>query len=138
MFSGRFVQGVLSVLGLVAVAGAQVGVTTYCCDETAESAYLADLAALGFAVSTLHEGFDLAPWGAATAFSTGTPKPSVTNLDITWAPPVLDGFVATSTGGGDVHDGSYLMYSLDSSAISHPVPDGYTVTANGFVLYGLP
>jgi hypothetical protein len=128
------------VLGFVVFwggAGTEAAVTTYCCDAAAEAAYVADLAALTYPVSIAHDGFDVAPWGTETAFPGGTPQPSLSNLGITWSPPATDGFVATSTGGGDVHDGSHLMYALDSSAIRHPVPDGYALSANGFVLYGM-
>jgi hypothetical protein len=125
---------------LFGASGTQAAVTTYCCDAAAESAYVAGLSALGVTLSTPHEGFDVTPWGADTCpLCGGSPKANVSNLGILWSPlaTTAGGFLATSTGGGNVHDGSYLMYAVDSGGIRHPVPDGFSLSAGAPLLHGV-
>lgn len=107
---------------------AQSAVVTY----TDEVAYQAALDSLGF-VNRVPESFEDGDWIAARTI----PQPSVTNLGITWERP--GAFLRTSTGGGDVHDGSYIMftYNVINGLPVHAIPDGYTLTANGFPLYGV-
>ncbi len=133
MFTGRRAQRALSVLALVLVPYAQADVTTYCCDAAAEAAYQADLAALAVRPDVLHESFEDGAWIAARI----TPRPSVSNLGVTWSR--LDAGLRTSRGGGDVHDGSYLMFSYDviNGLPTHAIPDGYTLAADGSTLYGV-
>ena len=125
---------------LLSVTTGQTAVTTYCCDAAAESAYLSDLTALGVQLSTVHEGFDFLPWGTATDLrSGGFSRSSVINQGITWTPLSTNsgGGFATSTGGGDTHDGSHLMYAVDSGDISHPIPDGYALSATVSTWHGV-
>jgi hypothetical protein len=130
----------LAMLALLSSSSTRAAVTTYCCDAAAESAYIADLTALGVPLSTVHEGFDASPWGADTcSFCGGSPAPSVSNLGISWGPlpSTVGGYLATSTGGGNVHDGTFLMYAVDSGGVSHPVPDGFSFSAGGPSLHGV-
>ena len=133
MFSGRFVQGALSALALFITACVQADVTTYCCDAAAEAAYRADLAGLSVQPDVLRESFEAGPWIAARTI----PQPSVSNLGVTWSR--LNAGLRTSTGGGSVHDGSYLMFTYDviSGLPVHAIPDGYTLAADGSTLYGV-
>jgi hypothetical protein len=133
MFSRRFFQGFLSFLVSVAAPWARGEVTTYCCDAAAEAAYLADLAALAVQPGLVSESFEESPWIAART----TPQPSVSNLGVTWAR--TDASLRTSTGGGDVHDGSYIMFTYDviNGLPTHAIPDGYTLTTEGSTLYGV-
>ena len=43
----------------------------------------------------------------------------------------------TSTGGGSVHDGTYLMFALQLSQPYHPVPDGFTLRNTTAAIYGV-
>ena len=133
MFSGRFAQGALSALILFAIPCAQAEVTTYCCDAAAEAAYRADLAGLAVQPDVLRESFEDGPWVAARTI----PQPSASNLGVTWSR--LDAGLRTSTGGGSVHDGSYLMFSYDviNGLPTHAIPDGYSLAADGSTLYGV-
>lgn len=118
---------------LLSVPGAaQSAIVTYCCDEAAETAYQTALGGLGFAAS-LSESFENGQWVDARTI----PQVSVTNLGITWSRP--GAFLRTSTGGGDVHDGSYIMFTWDNSTglPTHAIPDGYTLTASGPSLFGV-
>jgi len=133
MFSGKFVQGALSALALFAIPSVQADVTTYCCDAAAEAAYLADLAGLASQPDLLQESFEEGPWGEART----VPQSSVSNLGVTWSR--LDAYLSTSTGGGDVHDGSYIMFTWNmiNGLPVHAIPDGYTLVADGSTLYGV-
>jgi hypothetical protein len=133
MFRGKFSQGALSALALFAIPCAQADVTTYCCDAAAETAYRTDLAGLAVQPDVLRESFEAGPWIAARTI----PQPSVSNLGVTWSR--LDAGLRTSTGGGSVHDGSYLMFSYDviNGLPTHAIPDGYSLAADGSTLYGV-
>ena len=133
MFSGRCLQSTLGALALFVVPCAQAAVTTYCCDAAAEAAYRADLAGFAVQPDVLRESFEDGPWVAVRT----APQPSVSNLGVTWSR--LDAGLRTSTGGGDVHDGSYLMFSYDviNGLPTHAIPDGYTLAADGSTLYGV-
>jgi hypothetical protein len=114
---------------LLSLTGAaQSAIVTY----TDETAYLTALDGLGFA-SRLTESFEDGGWIAART----TPQASVTNLGITWSRP--GAFLRTSTGGGDVHDGSYIMFTWDNSSglPLHAIPDGYTLTSSASSLYAV-
>jgi hypothetical protein len=108
---------------------AQAQVTTYCCDATAEAQYLADLVTLAPSATVVPESFEEGPWIPSGLWL------SVTNNGITWSR--TDHAVATSTGGGDVHDGTYLFYARQITQPFHPVPDGFTLTSDGQDLYGV-
>lgn len=115
---------------LLSLSGvAQSAVVTYCCDQAAQTAYQTALDTLGF--SRALESFEDGAWVAAQT----APQPSpVTNLGITWS---RDGAgFSTSDGGGSVVDGSWIMFT-DVGGSVHAVPDGYTLTAPGFPLYGV-
>jgi hypothetical protein len=133
MLSRRSVQGILSLLVLFPAASIQAEVSTYCCDAAAEAAYLADLAGLAVQPDLLGESFEDGPWIAART----VPQPSVSNLGITWSRP--DAGLRTSTGGGDAHDGSYIMFTYDviNGLPTHAIPDGYRLVADGSTLYGV-
>ena len=110
---------VLSVLTLAAEAGAQV--VTYCCDETAEAAYLAAIAGLGV---TVNESFEAAPFDQVRPpFS----LPSITNQGITWSQPTG----GITTNNFNSWDGAYQMYAVGPDLVTHPIPDGFTVSGDG-------
>lgn len=126
-------------IALLGATGAQAAVTTFCCDAAAKSNYLAAVTALGAAVNTVHEGFDVSPWGPDT-LSPDSVKPSVTNQGLIWTPLATTSYLATSLGGGDVHDGTYLMFSVYYDIygyLQHPSPDGFALTGDGSTLYGV-
>ena len=115
-------------LVLLAGMSAEAQVTTYCCDAAAEAQYLADLATLAPSAAVIAESFEEGPWIPSGLWL------SRTNNGITWS---RDGHaIATSTGGGDVHDGTYLMYARQLLQPFHPVPDGFTLTSDGENLHG--
>ncbi len=115
-------------LMLVLAGPAQSAVTTY----TDEAAYLAALDGLGF-VNRVTDSFEAGGWVAARTI----PQASVTHQGITWERP--GAFLRTSSGGGDVHDGSYIMFTWDNSSglPLHAIPDGYTLTAEAHSLYAV-
>jgi hypothetical protein len=105
----------------------QTGVVTY----TDETAFLADLAALGYA--GLAESFeDEAAWGAAR---TPTTAPAVVSRRLVWTANNPDGGV--TTGGGPARTGSYGFYCLPhgnpATGVDCNIPgnctDGWIVTA---------
>jgi hypothetical protein len=118
---------------LFITACVQADVTTYCCDAAAEAAYRSDLAGLAVQPDVLRESFEEGPWIAARTI----PQSSVSNLGITWSR--LDAGLRTSTGGGAVHDGSYLMFTFEviNGLPVHAIPDGYTLATDGSTLYGV-
>jgi hypothetical protein len=62
----------------------------------------------------------------------------VSNLGITWSRLASHGnSVGLSTSSATAHDGSYQMFVFDSSTFSHPLPDGFSLTAGNFKLYGV-
>ena len=75
----------------------------------------------------LRESFEAGPWIAARTI----PQPSVSNLGVTWS--WLDAGLRTSTGGGDAHDGGYIIFTWDviNGLPVHAIPDGYTLAADG-------
>ncbi|MCU7866320.1 MAG: hypothetical protein KZQ92_20375, partial [Candidatus Thiodiazotropha sp. (ex Lucinoma borealis)] len=69
--------------------------------------------------------------GDAWVGTRSLPEATVTSQGITWAPSSSGvAGMSTSTGGGDVHDGSYLMFPVDDRN-NHLIPDQYNLTANG-------
>lgn len=112
---------IIVALLLIASAGSNAQVVTYCCDATAEQQYLADAAGLGAEVT---ESFETAPW---TSVRWPLSQASITAQGITWSRE--GGGITTSAG--DFHDGSYQVYAVDSNGIIHPVPDGFTVQGDG-------
>ncbi len=116
---------------LYVVVSSPAQVTTFCCDQAAEDAYLAAVAAMATPMETAHESFESGLWLDLIP----TPASFVTDQGLTWSR--FDAALRVSTGGGNVIDGSYLMYAYEPSTGGHPVPDGYTMTANGFTLNGV-
>jgi hypothetical protein len=123
---------------ILAAAGmslqSQAAVTVYCCDASAEAQFIQDLSALqSVSVDFAGESFEADAW----TDSRTDPQVSVTNQSITWAASSnsVSG-IRTSSGGGDVHDGTYLMFAVDASG-NHLTPDKVTLTANGITLYGV-
>ncbi|MCU7933390.1 MAG: hypothetical protein KZQ99_00735 [Candidatus Thiodiazotropha sp. (ex Dulcina madagascariensis)] len=129
----RFV-GLCSLFALILSFDSQSAVTVYCCDAAAEAQYIQDLNALpSIAIDTATESFEGDAWSGTRT----TPALSVTSQSITWAPSSSEvAGVRTSTGGGDVHEGTYLMFAADATN-GHLTPDKYTLTANGITLYGV-
>jgi cysteine-rich repeat protein len=61
---------------------------------------------------------------------------SVSHLGITWSPLAAHPAAAgVTTGTAQPHGGSYEMFLLDG--LSHPVPDGVSLTADGSSLYAV-
>ena len=135
-FENRVIPLSVTLALLLSLPGvAQSAVVTYCCDATAETAYQTALDGLSF-VNRAPESFEDGAWVAARTI----PQSSVTNLGITWERS--GAFLRTSTNGGDLPPGttgSYVMFTWDNSSglPLHAIPDGYTLTANGFPLYGV-
>lgn len=128
---------ILRLLSLLAIAlpfESQSAVTVYCCDATAEAQYIQDLASLpSITVDLTSESFE----GDAWVGTRSLPEATVTSQGITWAPSSSGvAGMSTSIGGGDVHDGSYLMFPVDDRN-NHLIPDQYNLTANGITLYGV-
>ena len=119
------VQRLVSLAGgiLIAagVANSHAAIVTFT-DEAAFLGAVDNLVSSGQAVR-IDEGFDAAPFGPATDLF---PRSTVSNQGILWSPSVADGAIATSTA--DSVSPSYQMYAVDSGRISHPVPDGFTLT----------
>ncbi|MEW8158965.1 MAG: Calx-beta domain-containing protein [Candidatus Thiodiazotropha endolucinida] len=109
-------------------------VTVYCCDANAEAQFIQDLAALqSVTVDFTGESFE----GDAWTSSRNTTVFSVTNQNLTWgASSTGVAGIQTSMGGGDVHEGEYLMFAVDDTS-THLTPDKITLTANGITLYGV-
>ncbi|ODB86577.1 hypothetical protein A3195_13330 [Candidatus Thiodiazotropha endoloripes] len=126
--------GFLTLLGLVSSFESHAVVTVYCCDATAEAQFIQDLSNLpSISPDITKESFEGSAWDGTR--STGVQ--SVTSQGITWAGSSTESsFVRTSTSGGDVHEGSYLMFPVDNRN-DHLVPDKYTLTASGTTLYGV-
>ena len=126
--------GFLTLLGLVSSFESHAVVTVYCCDATAEAQFIQDLSNLpSISPDITKESFEGSAWDSTR--STGVQ--SVTSQGITWAGSSTESsFVRTSTSGGDVHEGSYLMFPVDNRN-DHLVPDKYTLTASGTTLYGV-
>ncbi|MCG8040241.1 MAG: Calx-beta domain-containing protein [Candidatus Thiodiazotropha taylori] len=126
--------GFLTLLGLVSSFESHAVVTVYCCDATAEAQFIQDLSNLpSISPDITKESFEGSAWDGTR--STGVQ--SVTSQGITWAGSSTEAsFVRTSTSGGDVHEGSYLMFPVDNRN-DHLVPDKYTLTASGTTLYGV-
>ncbi|MES9991434.1 MAG: Calx-beta domain-containing protein [Candidatus Thiodiazotropha sp.] len=112
----------------------QAAVTVYCCDATAEAQYIQDLNALqSVSVDLATESFE----GDAWANTRTTPQLTVTNQSITWGATATGvAGIRTSTGGGDTHEGSYILFAVDEDN-THLTPDNVTLTANGITLYGV-
>ncbi len=131
------IKSVVRVL-VLAVAGislqSQAAVTVYCCDAAAEAQFIQDLSALqSVSVDFASESFETDAW----AGSRTDPQVSVTSQGITWeASSSGVAGIRTSTGGGDVHDGSYLMFAVNASG-THLTPDKVTLSAGGMTLYGV-
>jgi cytochrome oxidase Cu insertion factor (SCO1/SenC/PrrC family) len=107
-------------------------VTTYCCDEVAETAYHAAIAAHALQPDTVSESFESGPWEATRNVA----EISVTNQGIIWSSS--DAAMRTSLGGGSVHDGTYLMFAQSQiNPPLHPVPDGYALDADGVRLFSV-
>ncbi|MES9860674.1 MAG: Calx-beta domain-containing protein [Candidatus Thiodiazotropha sp. LLP2] len=124
---------ILSLFTLLFSFQSQAAVTVYCCDANAEAQYIQDLAALtSVSVDMTTESFEGSDWAGTRT----TPQVSVTSQSVTWAASSTGvSGVRTSTGGGDVHEGSYLLFAADQDN-GHLVPDKITLTANGITLYG--
>jgi hypothetical protein len=104
-------------------------VTTYCCDQAAEDAYITALATLVPSASVVHESFEAGPWASIRS---PTFQPTVTNLGIIWTQPD-DGL---TTNNARSVDGDYQMYTFDA-VFGHTEPDGYTLTGDGLNLHGV-
>jgi len=111
----------LSLLIVLAHAGANAQVVTYCCDATAEQQYLADIAGLG---TTVTESFEAAPWDTVRWPSS---LASITNQGLIWSRQ--GGGIITTPG--DSHDGNYEVYAVGPDGVRHPVPDGFDVQGDG-------
>jgi ribosomal protein L35AE/L33A len=109
-------------------------VTVYCCDANAESQFIQDLAALqSVTVDFSSESFE----GDAWASSRNNTVFSVTEKSLSWGASSSGvAGIQTSTGGGDVHEGEYLMFAVDDTG-THLTPDKITLTTNGITLYGV-
>ncbi|PVV09881.1 MAG: hypothetical protein B6D77_09445 [gamma proteobacterium symbiont of Ctena orbiculata] len=109
-------------------------VTVYCCDATAEAQYIQDLNALQtVSVDLATESFEGDAWNNTRT----TPQLTVTNQSITWGATSNEvAGIRTSTGGGDTHEGSYILFAVDQDN-AHLTPDNITLTANGITLYGV-
>ena len=118
--------GILFLL-LGTLASAQV--TTYCCDQAAEDAYLAALAAQHPSATVVNESFESGSWVNVRSpiFS-----PSVSNLGITWSQND-DGL---TTNNFNSSDGNYQMFTYDA-VFTHTEPDGYTITGDNGVVFGV-
>lgn len=90
---------IIVALLLIASAGSNAQVVTYCCDATAEQQYLADMATAGLAADVT-ESFESATWDAVRW---PLSQASITAQGITWSRE--GGGITTSAG--DFHDGSY-------------------------------
>lgn len=125
---------ILSLIALLFSFQSHAAVTVYCCDANAEAQYIQDLAALtSVSVDMTTESFEGSDWAGTRT----TPQVSVTSQSVTWAASSTGvSGVRTSTGGGDVHEGSYLLFAADKDN-GHLVPDKITLTANGITLYGV-
>ena len=129
----RVASHIVAVLTLLFSMPTQAQVTTYCCDAAAEATYLADLATLVPTADVIPESFESGPWVPARTII----QTSVTSQGITWS-PLSTGGLRTGTGGGDVHDGSYIMYALDfGNPPSHPVPDGFIFSTPTATMHGV-
>jgi hypothetical protein len=125
---------ILTLIAFLTPFESHTAVTVYCCDANAEAQFIQDLAALSsLSLDMTTESFESADW-------TGTrtlPELSVTSQNITWAASSSGvAGVRTSTGGGDVHEGSYLLFAADGDN-AHLVPDKITLTSNEITLYGV-
>ncbi|MEW8049745.1 MAG: Calx-beta domain-containing protein [Candidatus Thiodiazotropha sp.] len=131
------IKSVISLL-ILFVAGvplqSNAAVTVYCCDANAEAQFIQDLTALqSVTVDFAGESFE----GDAWTSSRNTTVFSVTNQNLTWAASSTGvAGIQTSMGGGDVHEGEYLMFAVDDTS-THLTPDKITLTANGITLYGV-
>ncbi|MEW8505145.1 MAG: Calx-beta domain-containing protein [Candidatus Thiodiazotropha sp.] len=115
----------------------QAEVTVYCCDANAEAQYLQDLNALqSVTVDITNESFEGTAWDGTRV----NLQETVTSQSITWgtngsSPGDFVG-IRTSTGGGDTHEGQYIVFAVDENNF-HLTPDNITLTANGITLYGV-
>ena len=123
---------ITTLLWLLLAAGASHA-QTYCCDQAAEDAYRADLAALNAAVTT--ESFEGAAWDASywTTITNPDSVLSVTDQGLTW---YRDGSgIQTSACGGWVAEGVRCMYAKDFRVpgvyyTGHPQPDGFSIDSD--------
>lgn len=126
MMSKNGVRWVLGALAGLSAAAGHAATTAY----TSEAEFLAaveGLVASGVPTSRADEGFDAAPWGAKLFWlQGGAPASAVSNLGLRWVSRAGGGYLATSTGSS-VSPG-YELYATDSSAVSHPNPDGLRMT----------
>ncbi|MCG7927006.1 MAG: hypothetical protein JAY67_15910 [Candidatus Thiodiazotropha taylori] len=132
-----YLLGFLSLIGLQITSSSQAAVTVYCCDATAEAQFIQDLSSLpSISTDLTKESFESSDWDTSRTSSLNPPT-SVASQGITWA-GVSSGstFMRTSTAGGDVHEGSYLMFPVDERD-NHLIPDKYSLTANSTTLYGV-
>lgn len=125
---------VLPLLLLLIPFQGEAAVTVYCCDANAEAQFVQDLNALqSISVDLATESFE----GDAWSNTRTTPQLSVTSQSITWgANSTGVAGVRTTTGGGDTHEGSYILFAADQDN-AHLTPDNITLTANGITLYGV-
>ncbi|MEJ2618969.1 MAG: Calx-beta domain-containing protein [Candidatus Thiodiazotropha sp.] len=126
--------GLLTIFGLIYSLESHAVVSVYCCDATAEAQFIQDLSNLpSISTDLTKESFEGSDWEGTR--SSGVQ--SVTSQGITWSGSSTESsFVRTSTSGGDVHEGSYLMFPVDNRN-THLVPDKYTLSASGTTLYGV-
>jgi hypothetical protein len=120
----------MCLLALFGVTSAQAVTTLY----TNESDYLTALAGLGFVDTTIQESFeDGPPWPRFLSSAD-----SVSNQGITWSRLASHAdTVGLTTSNADAHEGSYQMFTLDSSTLQHALPDGYSLAASDLSLYGV-
>jgi hypothetical protein len=124
MFYKPLVPYLMSLAVLFGPTSVQAITTVY----TDEATYLAALTGLSF-VSTVQESFeDDSLWPRFLSSA-----PNVSNLGITWSP--LAATAGITTSDADSHDGSFQMFAVEG--LSHPFPDGFSLTAGSFNLYGV-
>ena len=127
----KTLSSVLGITLLLVVANANAAVTTYCCDATAEAAYVAALATEVPTATTTQESFEAGPWVATRTFV----RSSVTNFGFRWSRS--GNGMRTSTAGSNVHDGTYLMFVSQLTQPYHPVPDGFRLSNSTAGIHGV-
>jgi hypothetical protein len=133
----KSVVRVLSLLVFVSPLQVKAAVSVYCCDATAEEQFLQDLTAMqSMSVDIANESFEGAAWENTRVDF----QENLTSQGITWStngstPGDLVG-IRTSTGGGDTHEGDYIVFAVDENNL-HLTPDNLKLTANAITLYGI-
>ena len=130
MLTGEVLWVVLLCLGFSTSAAA--GVTTYCCDASAERAYRQTLERLS--LSIVSDDLEQGAWKQTRDKAL---EARVTHQGLSWYRS--GGFIRT-IDNGDSHDdrvSNHLMFADDGSLLNHPVPDGFSISANDRLLRGL-